>query len=52
MEEVINIKKAMKYVELKAALEHDEDAEVDIGAYGNYNLIKNSLESFKIQADY
>ena len=38
--------------ELKAALEHDEDDEVDLDAEGNidYNLIKNFLESFKSQA--
>ena len=39
----------MKNVELKAALEHGEDAEVDVSADGNYDLIKNSLESFKLQ---
>jgi hypothetical protein len=38
--------------ELKAALEHDEDAEVDVSAEDglDYNLIKNFLESFKSQA--
>jgi hypothetical protein len=50
-EEGMDIETAMD-AELKAALEHDEDAEVDVGADGglDYNLIKNFLESFKSQA--
>ena len=48
-EEAIDIEKAMD-AELKAALEQDEDAEVDVSADGDYNLIKNFLESFKSQA--
>lgn len=50
-EEGMDIETAMD-AELKAALEHDEDAEVDISADGglDYNLIKNFLESFKSQA--
>ncbi|KAH9176602.1 SGT1-domain-containing protein [Lactarius sanguifluus] len=47
----MDIEEAMD-AELKAALEHDEDAEVDVSAEGglDYNLIKNFLESFKSQA--
>ncbi|KAF8263515.1 SGT1 protein-domain-containing protein [Lactarius quietus] len=50
-EEDMDIETAMD-AELKAALEHDEDAEMDVGAEGglDYNLIKNFLESFKSQA--
>jgi hypothetical protein len=50
-EEGMDIETAMD-AELKAALEHDEDAEVDVSADGglDYNLIKNFLESFKSQA--
>ncbi len=51
VEEDMDIEKAMD-AELKAALEHDEDDEVDVSAEGglDYNLIKNFLESFKSQA--
>lgn len=51
VEEGADIETAMD-AELKAALEHDEDDEVDAGADGNidYNLIKNFLESFRSQA--
>jgi len=51
VEEGADIETAMD-AELKAALEHDEDDEVDLGAEGNidYNLISNFLESFKSQA--
>lgn len=51
MEEGADVETAMD-AELKAALEHDEDDEVDLDAEGNidYNLIKNFLESFKSQA--
>ncbi|KAH9054175.1 SGT1-domain-containing protein [Lactarius vividus] len=47
----MDIEEAMD-AELKAALEHDEDAEVNVSAEGglDYNLIKNFLESFKSQA--
>ncbi|KAH9007998.1 SGT1-domain-containing protein [Lactarius pseudohatsudake] len=47
----MDIEEAMD-AELKAALEQDEDAEVDVSAEGglDYNLIKNFLESFKSQA--
>jgi hypothetical protein len=50
-EEGMDIETAMD-AELKAALEHDEDAEVDVSADDglDYNLIKNFLESFKSQA--
>ena len=49
-EEGIDIETAMD-AELKAALEHDDDAEVDVSADDSldYNLIKNFLESFKSQ---
>jgi len=38
--------------ELKTALEHEDEDEVELDAEGNvdYNLIKNFLESFKSQA--
>jgi hypothetical protein len=51
VEEGTDIETAMD-AELKAALEHDDDDEVDLDAEGNvdYNLIKNFLESFKSQA--
>jgi hypothetical protein len=51
VEEGADVETAMD-AELKAALEHDEDDEVDLDAEGNidYNLIKNFLESFKSQA--
>jgi hypothetical protein len=51
VEEGADIEAAMD-AELKAALEHDEDDEVDLDAEGNtdYNMIKNFLESFKSQA--
>jgi hypothetical protein len=51
VEEGADVESAMD-AELKAALEHDEDDEVDLDAEGNidYNLIKNFLESFKSQA--
>lgn len=50
-EERMDIEEVMD-AELKTALEHDEDAEVDVSAEGglDYNLIKNFLESFKSQA--
>ena len=50
-EEGMDIEEVMD-AELKATLEHDEDAEVDVSAEGglDYNLIKNFLESFKSQA--
>ena len=50
VEEGADIEAAMD-AELKAALGHDEDDEVDLDADGNvdYNLIKNFLESFKSQ---
>jgi hypothetical protein len=50
VEEGADIETAMD-AELKAALEHDNDDEVDLDAEGNidYNLIKNFLESFKSQ---
>ncbi|KAH9083714.1 SGT1-domain-containing protein [Lactarius deliciosus] len=50
-EDSMDIEEAMD-AELKAALEQDEDAEVDVSAEGglDYNLIKNFLESFKSQA--
>ena len=49
--EGMDIETAMD-AELKAALEHDEDAELNVNAEGglDYNLIKNFLESFKSQA--
>ncbi|KAH8993994.1 SGT1-domain-containing protein [Lactarius akahatsu] len=49
-EDSMDIEEAMD-AELKAALEQDEDAEVDVSAEGglDYNLIKNFLESFKSQ---
>jgi hypothetical protein len=51
LEEGADVETAMD-AELKAALEHDEDDEVELDAEGNidYNLIKNFLESFKSQA--
>jgi hypothetical protein len=51
VEEDADVETAMD-AELKAALEHDEDDEVDLDAEGNidYNMIKNFLESFKSQA--
>ncbi|KAI9442367.1 SGT1-domain-containing protein [Lactarius indigo] len=48
----MDIEEAMD-AELKAALEHDDDAEIDASAEDgglDYNLIKNFLESFKSQA--
>ena len=51
-EEGMDIETAMD-AELKDALDHDEDAEVDVSAEDgglDYNLIKNFLESFKSQA--
>ena len=50
VEEGADIEAAMD-AELKAALGHDDDDEVDLDADGNvdYNLIKNFLESFKSQ---
>jgi len=50
VEEDVDIETAMD-AELKEALDHDDEEEVDLGAEGNidYNLIKNFLESFKSQ---
>ena len=51
VEEGADIEAAMD-AELKAALGHDDDDEVELDGEGNidYNLIKNFLESFKSQA--
>jgi hypothetical protein len=51
VEEGVDIETAMD-AELKAALEHGDDDEVDLDAEGNidYKLIKNFLESFNSQA--
>ncbi|KAI9512873.1 SGT1-domain-containing protein, partial [Russula earlei] len=51
IEEGVDIATAMD-AELNAALEHEDEDEVDLDAEGNidYNLIKNFLESFKSQA--
>jgi hypothetical protein len=51
VEEGVDIETAMD-AELKAALEHDEDDELELDGEGgiDYNLIKNFLESFKSQA--
>ena len=51
VEEGADVETAMD-AELKAALEDDEDDEMDLDAEGSidYNLIKNFLESFKSQA--
>jgi hypothetical protein len=51
VEEGGDIEAAMD-AELKAALGHDDDDEVELDGEGNidYNLIKNFLESFKSQA--
>jgi hypothetical protein len=49
--EGVDIETAMD-TELKAALEEDEDDELELDGEGgiDYNLIKNFLESFKSQA--